>query len=263
MPIANPLVDPPPAEVPLAKAPLVRVIAQVRFPVVAAVEQREFVAEFQKSLRTAYPVLREETARRFIVHGSDPAVFHPSRVWRFEDDEGRWRLSLMSDSLALETTAYSSRSDFLRRFDAALRCLEQHVKPARRDRLGIRYIDRITGEAAADIARLVRAEVRGIVGTPLGPRAVHSLSESLFDLDDLRLLARWGRLPPNVTVDPAAIEPVGESSWLLDLDAFADAPAAFSVDSIGRDARRFAERIYAFFRWAVTEEFLRKYGGKP
>jgi hypothetical protein len=28
------------------------------------------------------------------------------------------------------------------------------------------------------------------------------------------------------------------------------------------DARRYAERLYTFFRWAVTAEFLKRYGGE-
>jgi len=30
-----------------------------------------------------------------------------------------------------------------------------------------------------------------------------------------------------------------------------------------QQTRAFAERIYGIFRWAVSDEFLRKYGGQP
>ena len=45
----NPLTGSPPPEVPLANAPLIRVIAQVRFPLIASVENRSFVAPFQEA----------------------------------------------------------------------------------------------------------------------------------------------------------------------------------------------------------------------
>ncbi len=48
--IDDPLVAAPPAEVPLDDAPLVRVIAQIRFPEILAVEQRDAVAPFQAAL---------------------------------------------------------------------------------------------------------------------------------------------------------------------------------------------------------------------
>ena len=113
-----------------------------------------------------------------------------------------------------------------------------------------------------DIAALVRPEVRGIAGTPVGSRAVHALCESMFELDDARLLARCGRLPPGATIDPAAIEPTNDPSWILDLDMFSAVAVPFSVDRLVQDASRFAERIYTFFRWAVTNEFLHRYGGR-
>lgn len=55
----DPLVGPVPAEVPLPDAPLVRVIAQVRFSEILDVEKREFVAGFQGASRHAYPILRQ------------------------------------------------------------------------------------------------------------------------------------------------------------------------------------------------------------
>ena len=126
-----------------------------------------------------------------------------------------------------------------------------------------RYIDRITGAAVDEIAELVRAEVRGITGTVAATHAAHALCESMFELPDARVLARWGRLPAGATVDPAAIEPAQEKSWILDLDMFSAAPMPFAVDRVLTEAQRFAERIYTIFRWAVTDNFLRRYGGTP
>jgi uncharacterized protein (TIGR04255 family) len=70
-------------------------------------------------------------------------------------------------------------------------------------------------------------------------------------------------LPAGATVDPAAIEPTNEPSWILDLDMFSSEPVPFDVDRVVDNARGFAERIYTFFRSAVTDNFLRPYGGKP
>jgi uncharacterized protein (TIGR04255 family) len=85
----------------------------------------------------------------------------------------------------------------------------------------------------------------------------------MFELDDSRVVARWGRLPPGATVDPAVIEAAPEKSWILDLDMFSASSAPFAVDRVIDDGTRYAERIYTFFRWAVTDAFLQRYGGKP
>ena len=48
-------------EVSLTRAPLVNVIAQVRFPAVMKIEADSgFVATFQESIRKDYPILRPE-----------------------------------------------------------------------------------------------------------------------------------------------------------------------------------------------------------
>jgi hypothetical protein len=39
------------------------------------------------------------------------------------------------------------------------------------------------------------------------------------------------------------------------------ASVPFAVDRVVEIAKQYAERVYTFFRWAVTDEFLRRYGG--
>lgn len=261
--IVDPLVAPPPAEVPLKDAPLVRVIAQVRFPEILAVEQRDFVAPFQEALRATYPVLRQEQTQGLLMSPAGIAPAKPHIAWRFGDVDGHWRVSLTAEFLALETTKYTSRADFFSRLRVVVEALDEHVGPKLIDRLGVRYIDRISGAPVDDIARLVRPEVRGISGTVAATHAAHALSESLFELPEANVLARWGRLPAGATVDPAAIEPAQEKSWILDLDMFSASSKPFAVDRVVAEAQRFAQRIYTIFRWAVTDDFLRLYGGTP
>lgn len=259
----DPLEAPLPAEVPLSDAPLVRVIAQFRFPEILSVEKREFVAPFQEAIRKTYPVLRQEQTQGILLSPSGSASAKPQIVWRFSDTVGQWRVSLTPEFLALETTKYVSRSDFFGRLKVLAEALDEHIEPSQLDRLGVRYIDRITGDAVDDIAKLIRSEVRGITGTIAATHVVHALSESMFELPNARVLARWGCLPPGATVDPAAIEPASEKSWILDLDMFSAAPVPFVVEDIVVEAQRYAERIYTIFRWAVTDDFLLRYGGKP
>jgi len=263
MVIKDPFTDPPPAEVPLVNAPLVRVIAQLRFPLVASIEQRDFIAPFQEAIRSSYPILRQEQTQQ-VLFGANIAtpVRSSSTAWRFNSEDGHWRVSLTSDFLALETTKYTSRKDFLERLEIVVAALASRIDPKLLDRVGIRYIDRISGDALADISRLVRPEVRGLIGSPAATAVTHSITETVFTREDAQALVRWGQLPPHVTVDPAAIEPSDAPSWILDLDMFSSGPVPFSVDRVVADTRGYMERLYTFFRWAVTDEFLRHFGGK-
>jgi len=261
----TPLTGPPPTEVPLNNAPLVRVIAQVRFPLVASLEKRDFIAPFQEAIRAEYPVLRPEQSQSVVL--GQPGVVHArmNAVWRFHDANDAWRVTLAPDFLALETGRYTSRDDFLNRLKRVLEALVAYVDPKVIDRLGVRYIDRVTGDNLSDLLHLVRPEVCGVLSTPLASHARHAIAEAMFVLPDNagQVMTRWGLVPPRATVDPAAVDPIDEASWLLDVDAFQEETKEFEVEVALQQARGFTERIYSVFRWAVTDEFLRRYGGRP
>ena len=259
----DPLVAPLPAEVPLKESPLVRVIAQLRFPEILSIGQQDFVAPFQEAIRPIYPILRQDQAPSEVIGmGVVTLTKPPQNIWRFGDADGRWRVSLAPDFLALETTHYVNRTDFVERLKTVVQVLDKYVKPAQADRLGLRYINRLTGKAVDDIATLVRPEVCGIAGTAAAKHAAHIMSQSMFEVEGACVLARWGSFPPNAVIDPTAFEAVEDKSWILDLDMFSSAPAPFGVDWIAEQTRRYAERIYTIFRWAITEQFLSRYGGK-
>ena len=262
--IETPLKGPPPVEIPLDAAPLVRVIAQVRYPLIASVENRSFIGPFQEAIRSDYPELRPEESRSVVLGPEGPISTRSDTSWRFHDESGTWRVTLAPGFLAIETWQYTSRDDFLDRFRRVLAELRTHVNPRTVDRLGVRYIDRIVGENLRALPQLVRPEVAGVLATPLAEDAQELVAQALFLLPegDGQLRARWGSLPARSTVDPAAVDPVDEPSWILDLDAFRQETSAFDVELIGSRARTLAERIYSVFRWVVTDEFHRRYGGR-
>lgn len=259
----NPLIAQQPQEVPLKEAPLVRVIAQVRFPPILSIEQRLFVASFQEAIREQYPILQPEQTQGLVFSPQGLMQTAPQTTWRFIDTEDNWRVSLAPDFMALETKAYSSRSDFLARLENLLTALNEHIKPKTIERFGIRYIDRLVGLASKDVSKLVRPEISGIVAASFGTHLKQTINESLFDVPggEDRMIARWGLVPEGATFDPDAIEPIPEPSWILDLDMSLSKQRDFSVAILVDEAQRFTERIYTFFRWAVTEEFLRHFGG--
>lgn len=265
----DPLTGPPPREVPLTNAPLVRVIAQVRFGQILSISNAGFIAPFQEAIRRQYPLLQPEKPLLEIRGGQggvlDVTANPSATTWRFFDVTRSWRASLAPDFLALEALegSYSSRDDFIMRFEQLLQALEQHIDPQVIVRLGVRYIDRVTGSNLEALPSLVRPEVAGVLGSSLAGHARQAISETIFSLpdDDGRLRARWGLVPAKATVDPSAMAPIGELSWILDLDAFVEMSRPLDVTSVTNHARAFAERIYAFFRWVVTSEFLERYGG--
>lgn len=256
---------PSPAEVPLPHAPLVRVIAQVRFPTILSIRNPEEVATFQENVRSAYPILNQEQVRRVVLNADPPASpkIQEDVVWRFHDRDRKWRVSLATDFVALETSRYDNRRDFLTRLQSIVGAVETTMNPQEALRLGIRYIDRITGPALRDVSKLIRREVLGVSLCPIGEAAETVLTETQFRAQEGSLQARWGLLPANGTIDPGTLEPIDEPSWILDLDMSSSEPLDFSADVLGNTAERFTERVYSVFRWMVTTDFLHFYGGQP
>lgn len=254
-------------EVPLAKAPLVSVIAQVRFPPVMKIEaDGAFVATFQEAIRKEYPILRPERQLGVMVGPGGIQPQDAGTVWRFETkDPDAWQVTLAPTFVSLSAKRYTRRSDLLARLTVVLQALEAWLSPDVCDRIGIRYVDRISGDSLSRLSKLVRPEVLGVAGddAALGNvEVVHALSDSIFRLDEsTELRARWGTLPARATYDPG-IEPSHERSWVLDLDHYTSKPEDFNLAAIGGKAADLCERIYTFFRWVVTDEFLTEFGAE-
>nr|WP_294523768.1 TIGR04255 family protein [uncultured Rhodopila sp.] len=257
-----PLSGAPPAELPLLRAPLVRVIGQIRFSTILAIRSPDTVAQFQEKIRATYPILEEERVHSVVMPfpGGNPEI-REIPTWRFRDRDDKWRVSLAPEFVALEATSYSSRTDFLARLRTVVEGVEATFNPQEAQRIGLRYINRVSGERLANVASFLRDEVLGVASTNLGPLAQHILTDTLLQAEEGLIQARWGQLPAHATIDPTALEPIPEPSWVLDLDMFSSGPQAFAADGLITTATSFAERIYTVFRWMVTDAFLRAYGG--
>ncbi|MBV6418700.1 MAG: hypothetical protein CMLOHMNK_03630 [Steroidobacteraceae bacterium] len=250
-----------PEEVPLPRSPLIRVIAQLRFPPIVSLGQSEFVGPFQEEIRPRYPVLRPEETAGIVV---GPGIVHAGSgiVWRFHDKSDTWRVSLAREFVALESLAYKDRDDFFERLEEILVALEKLAKLTVYDRLGVRYVNRVHPPELDRLDSLVRPEVLGVAAQAVAGLRF-SLCESQFGQDDVTLNTRWARLPAGATTDPSTIDPIDTPSWVLDLDVFRMAQRDFDTASVLADGRAFARTIHDFFRWCVMPEFLKAYGGNP
>jgi uncharacterized protein (TIGR04255 family) len=252
-----------PTEVPLPRSPLIRVVSQIRFPMITSIEDAQFIGRFQEAIRAKYPVLRQERTASIVIGGGGPSASRQTVLWRFSDTSGKWRVTLSSEFLAVETQAYVSRDDFLDQASYLFAALKRCFSIETIDRIGIRYIDRVVDPELQDICQLVRREVLGILSSPLAANVHRSLSECLMTHESgASIQARWGRLPPHVTIDPSAIEAIDEQSWILDIDMYRAETMSFDHEVIIAELRGYCETIYAFFRWVVTDSFLTTYGGE-
>ena len=258
----TPFTDEEVAEIPLANAPLALVVAQLKYPVIASVANQEFIAPFQELLRSRYPVRRQERQIALAIGPGGPLSQEHGIVWRLQEAEPGWSVALAPEFLAIETSSYTNRDDFIKRWSEAVAALEQVAKPVVYERLGVRYVNRLVGsEALDDLSTLVRPEILGALAIemPESGSVVASATQIHFKLQDLQLQVRWGRLPENALLTPG-LAPSPEASFVLDIDVYSEGMKPFEVDSATRVARSAADHAYRFFRWAVSEDFLKRFG---
>jgi uncharacterized protein (TIGR04255 family) len=253
----------PITEVALTRAPLVNVLAQVRFPKAPLFSREEGAAQIQQRLRKDYPILRQASALGLAITPSGVVQQQSqNQLWRLQDRSGTWIVTLSDDFVSIETHAYVSRTDFCDRVDEVLAAVNDVAEPVIYDRVGVRYINQLKGEAEERVQDLVRTEFHGALSVPLPEQADLSLalSEALFRFTDgYQLRTRWGRLPEDTAVDPM-VPSIDTRSWILDLDSFTDVSSDFIPADLSKVTRRLADQAYRFFRWVVTPAFDQTFG---
>lgn len=252
------------AEVPLAKAPLVKVLTQIRFP--QPVDFDEAVIDaVRRELIDEYPVFREVTNQSLLI-GPDGSAHQGvgERLLVADDADANWRVTLAGNFASLEASTYSSRSDFAERTSRLIAAVSKFYKPIVCDRIGVRYVNRIHDELLLSrLDQLVQPPFLGALQIPEAKGYVaHSVCDSLFSRDSYMVQARWGILPPGAAIDPL-VPPPSTRYWTLDIDTFTPSPKRFDSDTVIEDFSNLARLAHALFRLAVTSEFLRTFGGSP
>lgn len=180
-----------------------------------------------------------------------------NNVWRFLAQDGSWRVTLSAEVIALETQiAYVNRDDFLRRLTEVLDIFVGEFEPADCSRVGIRYLNVLDATDLNSVKGFVRQGLRSLSDTEIAEHITTSAHAITFDVPEGTLLTRWGVLPPNMVHDLNVMSPSETRRWYLYLDCFSEAPLPFGGDRLLEQSRRMTERIYSFFLWAMTPEFI-------
>lgn len=266
--MSGPFDDPEPGNVPLPDAPLVRVLAQVRFPQFSQFlsAQDQIALKFAALVADKYPLFEEGVETVFML---TPTGVSPqqggSKLWRLRAVDASWQVSFAQNFVALETSSYIRRGDFADRFQEVWEAFLAVARPPFIERAGIRYTNRIERPEVLDqLGDYLRPEVSGVIGVLMTEgRLERTVSESLYRFDDgSEFQARSARLPAGVSLDPS-IPPAIGPSWVLDLDSFQEwSPGGHTGDDIREELLTLGLRCYQFFRWATKPAFLTEFGGE-
>lgn len=253
-------------DIPLTSPPLIRVLCQLRFDQLAALNSPELTQEFAVALRDVFP-FAEQAMQMNMMLGDGQIVTRPSNVpvWNLRSANKQESVSLTNGSLVFETSDYQSREDFCAKLAHAASILQKVSRVPDYTRVGVRFTNRISKAELLDrLTDLVRPQLVGISSNVLhsGVEIRHSLTQVLFKVDsDSGLLVQYGVMPPNGGFDPS-LPVLDRVSWILDLDAFKEEETSSDPEEILREVQVLTARAYRFFRWAVTPEFLRLHGGQ-
>jgi uncharacterized protein (TIGR04255 family) len=253
----------------LRRAPLAKVLTLVSFsraPFLATDSAEAQIAE----LLGNYPVRRRQIIGppTVVVQGQSMQFPVPpgtaTAILTFSDPTGSWQVTLTDTSVALETTEYSSRDDFCERALEVFKAVEKVALPPVVDRVGLRYINRLTGPALERLGEWVIPQLQSLHGSVEGLPIHHSITDTVIEITPVdRLQVRGGLLPSDTVFDPS-LTPFSEPSWVLDMDAFTvQAGFPFAPDVLTAKLRTFAETAYSFFRFATTEAFQSEHAVGP
>ena len=259
----NPFVGPPPPEVHLPRSPLVNVLCQMRFPVVASLEQKDFIAPFQEAIRHQYPTLVRDQGIE-LSFTPQSGGFTQKVIWRMVDKSQSRRVSVGDNFLSLEMSAYPGRTRFLDALNYVVEQLYATIQPDFVERIGLRYINRFMFRNLVHLSEIVQPGVLGIVHEDMDEHLTSSFSESRFRISQQTTAnGKWGLLPGGQSYDPTVLPAIEEQSWILDIDGISEERVDFAAGSIVPVVTNLADIDYRLFRFTVTDALLREYGGTP
>jgi uncharacterized protein (TIGR04255 family) len=225
------------------------------------------IAAFQDRIRGQYPNLKQDKQQMLeLTIGPSGEMPTPrvvdQLVWQFFSSDENWRVTLSHNFFGLETrTAYVDRADFLDRLSFVCSSIHEHFEPTLRTRMGVRYVNVLRGDRFQNIEKLVRPQICPFAASPFGEHVVSTTQAAEFDVPEGRLIVRSGILAPNQVHDPTVLEIDPERRFFLDLDTVDLNQVVFSSDQIIAVSKGLTERLYSFFRWAMSAEALESDNG--
>ena len=249
-----------------ARSPLVEVICQLRFPPILSIGANE-PAAFQEAVRKDFPryAARQEQVPPKVVKKGNATALEPQKPitnYHFVSEDGRWKLNLTQNFIALSTLSYQRWEDFAARLDQPLAQFIQIYQPAFFERLGLRYVNAISRQRLGLEDQLwddlIRDHYVGILGQP----DVEETEITKCSLDVETPLVGGYRM--KVHAGPGLIgggKTDKEVKFILDSDfSAAGQLTADSVPAKLEDMHRFA---LCLFRGAITDELHQAMGPTP
>jgi uncharacterized protein (TIGR04255 family) len=239
-----------------AKAPLIEVIVQLRFPPIYAI-QAAAPADFQEIIRRQFPLV-EETPSLPLLGGIElPPEMRKlitakpgDRVYQFLSEDKKDTITLAKDMIGFSTKKYVLWEQFSAMLTTAISALVEVYRPAFYSRIGLRYIDAINREligiGQTKWSELLNRDILGELNIPI--------------FEDNLLLANRQiviRFPDNFGAlllqhGLGSINNMPTMSYVIDFDFYRESKTEIGDANAVLD--RFHDLAGRAFRWCITNK---------
>jgi uncharacterized protein (TIGR04255 family) len=252
---------------PLKSPPVYFTVAQVQFNPILKLP--EFLATIQDGFRNLgfqdfSP--QKVLALRLTVQNGQPMPSPPTLIDRFSFRNAETTKSFLldADKLIFQSTDYGQFEAFSDQLLKGLGLLHDVVRLDFTERVGLRYLDRVTPRETDRLEDYLVPEVLGVSKrlTGLAGRVLRSFSETLHETSGIKLLSRViiqeGGLafPPDLLGNNMAINKRFQdyTGWhaILDNDGFVECREPYSLDTLRQHLDNIHGVIGAAFRATAT-----------
>ena len=249
-----------------ARSPLAEVICQLRFPTILSIGANE-PAAFQEQVRHDFPryAVRQEQLPPRVVKRGNSAALEPQKPipnYNFVSEDGRWKLNLTQNFIALSTLSYQRWEDFAVRLDKHLAQFIQIYQPNYFERIGLRYVNAVSRKALGLEGRLwddlIQDQYLGILNQP----DVEESEIAKCSLDVETPLVGGCRM--KLRAGPGLVgggKTDKEVKFVLDGDF--SAAGQLKAESVPEKPEQLHRYAVCFFRGAITEELRTALGPTP
>jgi len=250
---------------PLKNPPVYLTLVQVRFNPI--LKLADFLPSIQESFRqVGYPDFDRQQiiSIQLTAQEGQPPVPSPVPQERFlfGNVEKTHTFILDGQSLTLQSTNYGQFETFSACFLEGLSIVDDAVKLAFTERVGLRYLDRVMPQPGETIEQYVVEEVQGL-NSRLGGRPLYSFTEAMNEIGNIKLLSRVaiqeGALafppdiqPGNMRITERFTSYVGNNA-ILDNDGFVEGREAFSTKAVAEHLGAIHKVIGTAFKTTATQ----------
>jgi uncharacterized protein (TIGR04255 family) len=248
----------------LKNPPVYLTLAQVRFnPILKLVD---FLPGIQECFRQAgYPDFDRQhlISIQLTAQEGQPPTPTPVQQERFlfGNVEKTHVFILDGQSLTLQSTNYGQFETFSTCFIEGMGIVNDAVKLAFTERVGLRYLDRVMPQPGESIEQYLVEQVQGL-SSRLGGRPLYSFTEAMNEIGSIKLLSRVAiqegplAFPPDIQPGSMRITERFTSyigiSAILDNDGFVEGRKAFLTTTVTDDLDAIHKVIGSAFKTTAT-----------